>query len=244
MGWFGRKSIADGPARIVGKRRVVVMDGECVDTAEDYVDVIRDIAAITDGTLVFDAITCEEEERGSGEPARAIALAQGGRAWTGRVHGDTDWIDNGRLVGLLNRVLADLGAARRVHAIHHDTWGQELGVVFATDEELARLRERGYMLDEGGSPLQQPDDEVLAVDRELHGVAFRAGTTVAYWSEPPFDAMEVRLAEPHTIAGLVLPAGAAIHFHDDGGILCGVFDGKRVPFEDGAWRLGQAEPME
>lgn len=232
MSWFSR-SIVDEPAKIVGKKHVVVMDGECVDMAEDYVEVIRDIAAIT-GVLRFDRIECEEDD-----DDRIVTLAQGGRTWTGRVQGNTDWVDDEHLLLLLNEILAELGAAKRLYSIQHATWGQELGVVFAGEAELAKLRSAAYSI-ESDKPPPAPDDETLAADRVIHGLRFRAGTVVEYWTDPPFDAMAVTLAVPHDIRGLTLPAEAHLMFREDGTILCCVADGKRIPFDNG-WRHDLAE---
>lgn len=243
MSWFSRllgkvapSSVFDEPARIVGRAQVVVMDGEGVDTAEDYLPVIGEIAAITGGALRFEHVACYEDDDGE----RVVTLRQAGRTWTGHVRGSTDWIDDARLLAIMNRALAELGAAKRLHSIHHERWGQELGVVFADEAQLARLREAGYTIE--GDPEPAPRaDETLAADRVIHGLPFRAGTVVEYWRDPPFDEMAVTLAAPHDVAGLALPAGAEILFREDGVILCCVLDGKRVPFEGGAWQLDRAE---
>lgn len=232
MSWLS-KSIVDGPAKIVGSKHVVVMDGECVDAAEDYLPVIREIAAIT-GVLRFDHIECEEDDAG-----RLVTLVQAGRTWTGRVQGNTDWIDNEGLLLLLNQVLEELGAAKRLHAIQHPTWGQELGVVFAAEAELAKLRAAEYSI-ESDEPPPAPDDETLAADRVIHGILFHAGTVVEHWTDPPFDAMAVTLATPHDIRGLTLPAETHLMFREDGTLLCCVTDGKRIPFDNG-WRHDLAE---
>jgi len=256
MGWF---------ARLIGRsRRAVTMDGESVDTADDYIDVVRDIAAITGGILELDRVRCVEAAPPSNDEldddrtlerdtTRVMTLGRGDRTWTGRLQGHTDWIDQQRLLVLMNRVLADLGAPRRLHAIHHPTWGQELGVVYARDLELAELRQLDYTIEDDRDDAEEREPETLAAERLIHGHLFPAGTRVEYWRDPPYDEMEVTLGAPHVVAGLALPEGTIITFLEEGEILCCVIAvdhatadhrfvaGTRVPFESGVWQFAKAE---
>jgi hypothetical protein len=93
----------------------------------------------------------------------------------------------------------------------------------------------------GRAPSGRHEDGPLASDRTIHGYLFRAGTLVEHWTDPPYDEMMVVLAAPHEIAGFTLPALAEIVFEEDGAILCCVIDGRRIPFENGAWRHDLAE---
>lgn len=243
-----RPRLEDEPGRIVGARHVFMTDGESVDDARDYVPLIAQIASITDGALRFDRVTCVEER----DKTRVLTLAQGTRTWTGELQGDTDWIDNERLLAILNRVLADLGVSQQLRAIHHRDWGQELGVVFATAPQLEELRAAGYSIEGDPRPTER-EDEVLAADRMIHGHLFRAGSKVEYWRDPPFDEMAVTVAAPHELAGLTVPAGTDVLFNEDGSLLCCVIAvahtanghrfvaGTRIPFEHGAWQLDRAE---
>jgi hypothetical protein len=270
MGWFAdlfarkRPSITDGPAHIVGAAHVLVVDGERVDDAADYISVVREIGAITDGALQLDRVTCVEGEPPSDDEldddatlevdtTRVMTLVRGDRTWTGRLRGHTDWIDSDRLLALLGDVLAELGARRRLHAIHHPTWGQELGVVYALESELAQLRAQGYTIEDDPEESHERDPEMLAAERMIHGHSFPAGTRVEYWRDPPYDEMEVTLETPHVVAGLALPAASSILFTEDGPILCCVIPvdhvadgrpfaaGTRIPFADGSWQLDDAE---
>jgi len=154
---------------------------------------------------------------------------------------------------LLNRALAELGATRKLHAIHHPTWGQELGVVFVVEAELAKLRDHGYTIEDDRHEAHERAPETLAAERVIHGHLFPAGTHVEYWRDPPYDEMQVTLGAPHVVAGLALPAETEILFSDDGPILACVIPvahavgtrafvaGTRIPFEHGAWQLDAAE---
>jgi hypothetical protein len=263
MGWFQRlfrRAPASAPpgsvsarrrgaAAIVGAEHVLVVDGESVDDARDYIPLLERIAAITGGVLRFDRITCFGQPSG-----RKLMLTQGGRTWGGVLAGNTDWIDEEGLIALLGRVLADLGCASRLHAFREPGWGQELGILFARDDQLPALREAGVELDDDqDSAPEPPEDEVLAADRVIHGLAIRAGASVEYWRDPPFDAMQVTLGPSQEVAGLVLPAGTKVLFTEGGEILCCVIPvayeagaqrfaaGTRVPFAGGVWQLDRAE---
>jgi hypothetical protein len=269
MSWFRRRARGEPPSllapaeRIVGAGRTLVTDGERVDHARDYEPLVREIEAITGGVLRFDAVSCEEIEPPDDDPdddpladarelTRELRLTRAGRTWTGRLQGETDWIDGERLLGLLNRVLADLGGAERLHELREAHWGQEMGVVFARDEHLQPLRDAGYVL-EADPPPTRPADEVLDQDRVIHGQRIRAGAKVEYWADPPFDEMEVTLAAAQELHGLLLPAATTILYREDGRPLACVVTvahqvgsralvaGTRIPFEDGAWQLDQAE---
>lgn len=249
MGWlsdlFARKrpAIADAPAK------VLVIDGECVDDAASYERVVREVAAITGGMLTFDRITCVEGDPPSeDEPdaTRMMTLVRGDRTWTGRLRGRTDWIDGERLLALLNRTI---DAPRRLHEVHHPSWGHEMGVVFALEGELAQLRAQGYTIEDDPVESHDREPETLTAARVIHGHAFPAGTRVEYWRDPPYDEMEVTLGAPHVVAGLALPAETSIMFTEQGPILCCVVPvahasfsaGTRIPFADGAWKLDEAE---
>jgi hypothetical protein len=265
MGWLGKlfgrtelakASIIDEPARIVGAAHVLIMDGERVDDARDYIGVVAEIAAITGGALRFDEVTCtesgpptddelDEDETLDRDATRVLVVRTGRHVFEGRLRGHTDWIDGERLLALLDRALPDGGP--RLFEIHHASWGQELGVVFATAAQLDELRAAGYIIESDAEP-EPHEDEVLAADRVMHGHRFGAGTRVEYWSDPPFDEMSVTLASPLELVGLALPVGTAVLFNEKGGIHCCVIPSsgtrKRIPFGGGAWLLDQAEVLE
>lgn len=241
MGWLSR----DPVEKVLGSGRSYVTDAETVDQASDYVPLIKAIAAVTGGMLDFERIECVEMGK-----IRTITLVQDDRPWMGVVDGDTDWIDSEKLVPLLNRVLSDTRAPGRIHAYSEKGWGQECGFLYALDGQLPALRAAGIIF-EGDRPPDpvRPDDEVLAVNRMIHGHAIRAGAFVEYWHDEPFDEMSVTLGARQPLGGIVLPPKTQVLFNPEGELHCCIIPiahetfvaGLRVPFVGGVWAFDEAE---
>ncbi|MBS1121777.1 MAG: hypothetical protein H6Q90_4005 [Deltaproteobacteria bacterium] len=253
MSWLRRVFGRDPSARaerMAGAGHTLIVDGESVDCAEDYIPLVRAIAGITNGALAIDDVTCDEED--GEEAVRVLTLTRGGRTWTGRLQGSTDWIDQDALLDVLNRALADLGSPGQLHPFREENWGQELGIVFARDDELPKLRAAGFLLEDDPLPEPRPDEE-LAADRYIHGELIVAGAKVEYWRDPPFDEMQVTLGVAQQLGAIMLPAGTTVLYREDGAILCAVIRvphaigprsfvaGTRIPFERGTWQFDQAE---
>lgn len=117
---------------VAGERRVLVLDGECIDAAADYVGVVRRLAALTGGALTLDAIDCVEHPSGQ----RRLSLRRGERRWGALLAGSTDGIDGERLLAALNAALATLGAPGRLVAFDPGYRGQE-GAFAYLSRELA-----------------------------------------------------------------------------------------------------------
>ncbi len=178
MSWysrlFGATRRTPPPLRamfeVVGKRHVVVMDGESVDAADDYRGVVTALARSSGGALEFDALECTEEAEG-----RRLVLRRGAAVTEGVVAGETDWIDGAGLLAILNRAVGD--AAGRFVEFDAGYNDQSCAFAFVTPEQLARLgarrdrgltacarstegRMRGFVA--GPRDLRRPDDRVLA----------------------------------------------------------------------------------
>src|SRR5690348_16510192 len=157
MGWFarlfGRSPERAAPAglramqKVVGKGRIAGMDGESVDDARDYEDVVAKLAQISGGTLAYDHVQCTEDPDG-----RRLILRRGDRTFGGMLEGQTDWIDQQGLLAVRNDAVAD-GPGRFVT---FDAGYQDQGVWFAflTREQADQLY--GVIEIEGVKTLWKP----------------------------------------------------------------------------------------
>jgi hypothetical protein len=236
----------DAATRTLGPARVLIVDSESVEDAADYIPLVGQIAGLTAGVLRFDAVTCVEAGA-----YRRLEVMHAGRRWTGLLEVESDGIDTDGLLSLLNAILSACDAEGRMYAFEEPGWGQELGLLYAGEEELPRLRAARVILEHDA--LSEPRaDETLAEARVIHGYVFLPTARVEYWQDPPFDEMEVTLGVAQELAGLTLPATTSVVFTEEGALLCCVIRvahppfaaGTRIPFGDGRWQLDAAETNE
>lgn len=122
-------------AERLGRDRIAVIDGECVDDVRDYEGVLRDLVRrVSAGGLALTHFTGVE-----GTPRRITVRLGGGPPCTFEAEGDTDWLDTEAVIAALNRVLAERGEVRRLVEYHGDEFGQESGWVLLTPSDLAAL---------------------------------------------------------------------------------------------------------
>jgi hypothetical protein len=199
-----------------------VGDGESVDTAEDYIPIARELLALGGLNGIVDAVGCSEDDHG-----RELVLAAGTRRWATRLS-ETAWIDSAPLLACLNEVATALGLSGRYFEFREATWGQELGVFFASDmEALRRFEER---LEIAGTLLLRIDTRIRGylyaanTDLVLGGTHVARGTLVSgqriagvpcrevafTCSLGEWKLSECTLDEPHVVGGVPLPIGAKL----------------------------------
>lgn len=119
----------------------VVLDGECVDGAADYVSVINNILGLTAGEISLDVIECVEVDG-----YRQLTIAKETKTWKAKLHGETDYVDLEPLLKYLNKAAAKLGSKRRFVEFREILWGQEVGVAFVTKQEKRALKKSGHVV--------------------------------------------------------------------------------------------------
>lgn len=125
---------------VVPSSRQYVGDAECITAASDYEHVVRDLLALAQ--LEPARVECTESNA-----RRTLLVHIGGRSVTAEMRGDTDWVDTAPLLECLNALLPSK-TRRRFYEVTLPEWGQELGVVFASSAEVARLRAAGLVEEE------------------------------------------------------------------------------------------------
>jgi len=123
----------------LGAERVVVLDGECVDHADYYEHVLRDlIRRVSGGGLSMTHFAGSE-----GAPRRLTLAIDEGEPHTFEAEGNTDWLDSAAVVGAVNLLLGKKGDSRQLVEYHGDEFGQESGWVLVEPAELCALLEFG-----------------------------------------------------------------------------------------------------
>lgn len=139
-----RRSEPEGLRRVlavVRRDQVLQIDGECVDDAADYVDVVARLVALCGGDLAFDEVSCEAVDS-----RRVLLVRRGERAWRAELAGRTDWIDTEPLLDVLNTALADQRAPGRL-------WSFDTGHRDQTQAHVYLLRAQAEALLGRGTPL-------------------------------------------------------------------------------------------
>lgn len=138
-GTSGKQALLDA---LLEHNLAVAMDGECVDSVDDYGSVIDELLGLAGVKLASEAAAFEEGA------ARRIRLVDEGRELTGEVEGETDWIDQHSLLRLLNAVLDGRKLETRLwHVWDSDLFGQDFAVVLARESEAYKIYECGLPVD-------------------------------------------------------------------------------------------------
>jgi hypothetical protein len=126
-------------AKRVGQSRILVVDGECVETAGDYERLIEDLLSLSTIPLALDHFESTDTD------PRVLQPTIAGVSLTFTVEGDTDWVDSEAFVAGLNSFFAQKGLDFRFYAFYDVIrFGQETGFCFLEknqgDALLAELR--------------------------------------------------------------------------------------------------------
>lgn len=121
---------------LLGRERLVLLDGECVDRVSDYESVLRELVTrASGGTHELTAFRGVEGAR------RVITLTLDGVNTTSfEVQGQTDWLDSVAVLAALNRLL---GSDRQLVVWHEEDLGQACGWAMVDRRELIALLEFG-----------------------------------------------------------------------------------------------------
>ncbi len=129
---------------VVGAEFFFCGDGECIDDPVDYRGFIeRGLAGITGGLLSLGQF--KSATNGAGETCLSLTL--NGRSFEMTLPDQHGWVELG-IIDQFNVILDDLDCTpKRFMAVRDPDWGQELGVVFAENEQLQMLKMLLYSCD-------------------------------------------------------------------------------------------------
>jgi hypothetical protein len=147
----------------VGADRVFLLDGECVDSVDDYEPRLRELLqGVSGGTL---SLTDFDGVEG---PRRKLTLGVSGSAPVSfEAEGATDWFDNAAVVEAINRVLQQRGEPRRLVQFHEEPLGQLAGWVLLTSSQFGALLQFG--LESGAVSVCFDDGKSLSPASEDRG---------------------------------------------------------------------------
>lgn len=128
------------PQEIIPSSRILITDGECVDSVNDYKHVMTSILNLTNNRFILSYFNGKEQDG-----IRTIELIINGQIkGCLSLEGNTDWIDP-TLISQLNTILKDQVSDYRFIEFRDDNWGQEFGVAFANDKEVDELATSGFI---------------------------------------------------------------------------------------------------
>jgi hypothetical protein len=122
----------------IDEKNVLVYDGECVDGAGDYKQVIEMILKTTNNEFALESFEATEGER------RSLTLTINGSTHTFDVEGNTDWFDS-KTIKEINTMLRPLMKGKQLVEVYDQRWGQEFGVVYADAPSIEVLRKNGFL---------------------------------------------------------------------------------------------------
>lgn len=117
-------------------------DQECVDDAQDYERVIRDyFVSTSNGRLSLKNFDCQEIDSEN----RKLKLTMNQQVCEFELLTHNGWIDTSIIVEM-NKLLEQLNIGRKQFVeIRDSSWGQELGVAFASKSQIDSLKKNGYI---------------------------------------------------------------------------------------------------
>ena len=125
---------------IIPQRRQFFDDGEPIDYARDYDEMVRQFLGFAKVTPT--RITCVEHV-GTCE----LTVALGSRRCRAQLRSDADWIDEDAFVACLNQALPD-AEKRRFLVVRGPGAGFDHGLVLATPADVKKLHAAGLLLDD------------------------------------------------------------------------------------------------
>ncbi len=122
-------------------------DQECVDTANDYLEVINDYFIKTSqNQLKLNNFQAAEKDLDN----RELKLKINDKDFSCLLNSYNGWIDP-LIVNFMNKILNDLNIIdMQFVEIRDSSWGQEMGVAFASEEQILRLDQFGYLINQKG----------------------------------------------------------------------------------------------
>lgn len=148
---------------LAGTDRVTAIDGESVDSANDYRAAIEYVLQRTSA----DEVKLTHFAATDGARRTLTVAFNGGAPHAFEVEGNTDWIDNAAFVGGLAAGLRAIGYSRRIVAYWGPEFGQEIGFAMLTDAQLLDLL--WYGLEKRSVMLYLDTDDVLPSANEDEG---------------------------------------------------------------------------
>lgn len=142
---------------LVDNSSLLRMDGESVDSVDDYRHVIEKIDRFTGGVLAPEFISLVE-----GNP-RKIEMRFRGVDVSAELAGGTDYIDNEGLFSMLNDVLCRLESERQIWMVwDSDLFGQDFGITFLSRDDRDALWVYGLPIaeDETGTQISSSLDDI------------------------------------------------------------------------------------